>query len=82
MFVCFYVCMYVCLCIIQLLLDALYLGRQTFRGSSTIQRSDRVFFFFIHPAEYLFYEQSNYPLYNCTYNCTKGNSSVRLPSIV
>ena len=41
MFVCLYACMFVCLYVMLLLLDALHLGSQTFRGSFTTPRSGR-----------------------------------------
>ena len=39
-----YVCMYVCMYVMRLLLDALYLGRQPFKGSSTTPRPGRLGF--------------------------------------
>ena len=54
MYVCIHVCMfvymYVCLYAMLLLLDALHLGLQTFRGSSTTNVFQVVsLFFLIHP---------------------------------
>ena len=56
--------MYECLHVTLLLLDALHLGRQTFRDSSTVTRSGRFTFSFddTHPAITHSQEQSNYPL--------------------
>ena len=47
MYVCMYPCMYVCMHAMPLLLHALHLGRQTFKGSCTTPRSGRLSFIFI-----------------------------------
>ena len=80
MFVCVCMCSYVCLYVRLLLLDALHLGGQTFRGSSMTPGQVVCFIFFKFTLLLLFLRTIELPIQVITYNCPQryANNYVQL----
>ena len=66
--------MFLCLYVLSFLLDALHLGRQTFRGHLRSHESSQYYVVEIHPA-ITFLRTVKLPFVVITYNCPHRNAN-------